>query len=81
MHIDMPTRDDVERLAAARDPHSVTVYLSTSSVPGHSEDNQSRARSLFSSAVEQLRDGGKNDAVVGDRNVPRRAAGIPGVLV
>ena len=26
MHIDMPTRYDVERLAAARDPHSVTVY-------------------------------------------------------
>lgn len=64
MHIDMPTRDDVERLAAARDPHSVTVYLSTSSVPAHSEDNQSRARSLFSSAVEQLREAGSNDAVV-----------------
>ncbi|GAA2129643.1 MULTISPECIES: baeRF11 domain-containing protein [Arthrobacter] len=63
MHIDMPTRYDVERLAAARDPHSVTVYLSTSSVPAHSEDNQSRARSLFSSAVEQLRQGGNNDAV------------------
>ena len=27
MHIDMPTRYDVERLAAARDPRSVTVYL------------------------------------------------------
>lgn len=63
MHIDMPTRGDVERLAAARDPHSVTIYLSTSSIPAHSEDNQSRARSLFSAAAGQLREGGSDAAV------------------
>lgn len=63
MHIDMPTRGDLERLAAARDPHSVTVYLPTSSVPAHSEANQSRARALFDSAMEKLRDGGSSDSV------------------
>ncbi|MGP4032786.1 baeRF11 domain-containing protein [Pseudarthrobacter sp. 1C304] len=62
MHIDMPTRHDLERLAAARDPHSVTVYLPTSSVPADSEENQTRARSLFGSAVELLRTRGHKDA-------------------
>ena len=62
MHIDMPTRYDLERLAAARDPHSVTVYLPTSSVPADSEENQTRARSLFGSAIELLRTRGNKEA-------------------
>lgn len=63
MHIDMPTRYDLERLAAARDPHSVTVYLSTSSVPADSEKNQTKARSLFGSAIKQLQEGGGKESV------------------
>lgn len=63
MHIDMPTRFDVERLAAARDPYSVSIYLSTSSVPADSEKNQSRARALFASAIDQLREGGGKESV------------------
>ena len=62
MHIDMPTRYDLERLAAARDPHSVTVYLPTSSVPADSEENQTRARSLFGSAIDLLRTRGTKEA-------------------
>ncbi|WP_024365951.1 hypothetical protein [Arthrobacter sp. TB 26] len=63
MHIDMPTRYDLERLAAARDPHSVTVYLPTSTVPADSEENQTRARSLFGSALELLRAGANKDSL------------------
>ena len=63
MHIDMPTRYDLERLAAARDPHSVSVYLSTSSVPADSEKNQTKARSLFGTAISRLREGGGKDSV------------------
>ena len=63
MHIDMPTRYDLERLAAARDPHSVSVYLSTSSVPADSEKNQTRARSLFGTAISRLREGGGKESV------------------
>lgn len=63
MHIDMPTQNDVERLAAARDPHSVTVYLPTSHVPAHSEANRAKARGLFGAAVKELRGRGSSEAV------------------
>ncbi|MFZ4896489.1 hypothetical protein ACL9RL_18765 [Plantibacter sp. Mn2098] len=56
MHIDMPTRSDVERLAAGRDPLSITVYLPTSPVPAHDEENRLRARALFDQAIARVRD-------------------------
>ena len=81
MHIDMPTRYDLERLAAARDPHSVTIYLSTSSVPADSEKNQTKARSLFGSAIKQLQDGGRQGIRRRHRSVSQRTVGGSGVLV
>ncbi|MCB0885049.1 MAG: hypothetical protein KDB34_09965, partial [Propionibacteriaceae bacterium] len=59
MHIDMPTRADIERLAAARDALSISVYLPTSPIPVNDEENRLRARALFDEAigrVEQLTD-------------------------
>jgi len=59
VHIDMPSRADIERLAAARDDLSITVYLPTSPIPVNDEENRLRARALFDEAisrVEQLAD-------------------------
>ncbi|WP_336642386.1 hypothetical protein [Microbacterium sp. MMO-56] len=54
MQIDMPTRADIERLAAARDPLSISIYLPTSQVPAHDEENRLRARALFEQAIERV---------------------------
>lgn len=50
----MPTRADIERLAAARDPLSISIYLPTSQVPAHDEENRLRARALFEQAIERV---------------------------
>lgn len=55
MHIDMPTRTDIERLAAARDPLSVSVYLPTSTPPD-AEHDQLRARNLVDEALTTVRE-------------------------
>lgn len=54
MHFDMPSRTDIERIAAARDALSVSIYMPTSPIPAHSEENRLRARGLFDSAMEQI---------------------------
>lgn len=56
MHIDMPTRNDIERLAALRDPLSVSVYLPTSTLPGDTELNRLKARALFDEAIATIRE-------------------------
>ena len=56
MHIDLPTRSDIERLAAARESCCVSVYLPTSTAPVDSESNQLRARTLFKTAVGLVRE-------------------------
>lgn len=56
MHIDLPTRSDIERLASARESCCVSIYLPTSTVPVDSESNQLRARALFKTAVGQVRE-------------------------
>lgn len=55
MHIDMPTRNDIERIAAARDDLSVSIYMPTNPVFAHGEENRLRARGLFDSAIERVK--------------------------
>lgn len=56
MHIDTPTRSDIERLAAAREQFSISVYLPTSPVPAHDEENRLRARGLFDQAIARVKE-------------------------
>lgn len=56
MHIDMPSSADVQRLAAARQPLSITIYLPTSHVSNDSEKNLLQARELFDTALTQIRE-------------------------
>lgn len=50
----MPTRNDIERIAAARDELSVSIYMPTNPIPAHAEENRLRARGLFDSAIERV---------------------------
>ncbi|WP_220700649.1 hypothetical protein [Mycetocola tolaasinivorans] len=54
MHIDMPTPTDIERIAAARENLSVSIYMPTNPIPAHAEENRLRARGLFESALERV---------------------------
>lgn len=56
MHLVIPTRADVERLASARDQFSVTIYLTTSTLPTDTELNQLRARTLVEDAIARVRE-------------------------
>lgn len=56
MHIDMPTRTDIERLAAARDPLSISIFLPTSPLPTDDEENRLRARALFDQAIDRVKE-------------------------
>lgn len=54
MHIDLPTGRDVERLAAARDPLSVTIYLPTDPASRDLKLNRLRMRELVDPAIAAL---------------------------
>lgn len=55
MHIDMPTRTEIERLAAGRDPLSVSIYLPTSTPPD-AEHDRLQARALVDQALVTVRE-------------------------
>lgn len=56
MHFDIPSRSDIEFLAAARRDVAVSIYLPTSPIPAQAEENRLRARSLIDEAVQHLHD-------------------------
>ena len=64
MHIDMPSDADVKRIAEARHPLSVSVYLATSTQPSEVDANRLRARALFEAAIDRARALGAADADV-----------------
>lgn len=63
MYIDMPTRTDIERIAAARDEVCVSVYLPTNPAAHSTEHDLLRARALFDRALEQVRGIADKDVV------------------
>ena len=56
MHTDIPTRGDIEQLINVREPHCVSIYLSTSPVTRESEAARIEFRNLSAGAVQQLHD-------------------------
>ncbi|GAA3586214.1 hypothetical protein GCM10022198_06920 [Klugiella xanthotipulae] len=58
LHIDIPTRADIEKLATARDLVSVSLYLRTSPRPTESDAARIELKNLASAAVDQLREAG-----------------------
>ena len=62
MHTDIPTRAEIERLLAAREPCCVSIYLPTSPIPQEAQADRIELKNLAAAAVEQL-DGAERGAV------------------
>jgi hypothetical protein len=58
LHTDIPTRDDVDTLAAARHHPCVSIYLSTSPLPQDAEKARMELKNRLTEAAQQLRDAG-----------------------
>jgi hypothetical protein len=58
LHTDIPTRDDVDTLAAARHHPCVSIYLSTSPLPQDAEKARMELKNRLAEAAQQLRDAG-----------------------
>ena len=77
LHTDIPTAADIERLASARDEHSVSIYLPTSPVTPDTETARLELRNAADNAAKQLSEAGASrqdveaitahvDALIGD---------------
>lgn len=60
LHTDIPTRDDIVRLATARDRISVSVYLPTSPNPNDTEASRMSLKHRLFEAVTQLEAAGED---------------------
>lgn len=58
LHVDIPTRTELESLLDARAPGSVSIYLPTTPVSTEVEASRIELKNLATAAVEQLRRGG-----------------------
>ena len=60
LHTDIPTRDDIARLATARDRISVTIYLPTSQNPNDTESARMALKHRLFEVVKQLEAAGED---------------------
>jgi len=58
LHTDIPTRDDVDALAAVREHPCVSIYLSTTPLPKDADMARVELKNQVSQAVQQLRAAG-----------------------
>ncbi|MFB2530974.1 hypothetical protein ACEYYB_10140 [Paracoccus sp. p4-l81] len=58
LHLDIPTRDQINRLTAARAEPSVTIYLPTTPLTQHIDQSRIELKNLRKEAVEQLQAAG-----------------------
>jgi len=64
LHTDIPTRDDVDALAAVREHPCVSIYLSTSPLPQEADMARVELKNLLSEAVAQLRAAGTDRRLI-----------------
>ncbi len=55
LHVDIPTREDLERLITARGPACVTIYVPTTPVTSEADGDRIALGNLARDALEQLR--------------------------
>ena len=58
LHVDIPTRTDIEHLIAIRAPACVSIYLPTSPVTQHAQADRIELKNLARTALDQLREHG-----------------------
>jgi hypothetical protein len=66
LHTDIPTRSDLERLLAARDPCCVSIYLPTSPITQDAQADRIELKNLAAAATEQLQAVGADRRAVSD---------------
>ena len=66
LHTDIPTRAELERLVAARDPLSVSVYLSTSPITQDAQADRIELKNLAAEATRQLEELGAERRAAAD---------------
>jgi hypothetical protein len=64
LHTDIPTRDDVDTLAAVRHHPCVSIYLSTSPLPQDAEKARMELKNRLAEAAQQLRDAGTGKGAI-----------------
>jgi hypothetical protein len=64
LHTDIPTRSEVERLLATRDPACVSIYLATSPLTHDAQADRIQLKNLAGEAVGQLESAGADRRVV-----------------
>lgn len=64
LHTDIPTRNDVDTLAAVRRHPCVSIYLSTTPLPQDSEKARVELKNGLTEAVQQLRDAGTDKGAI-----------------
>jgi hypothetical protein len=64
MRTDIPSRGDVETLAAIRDPGCVSIYIPTSTKPTESERARIELKNRVRSATDHLKAAGATDSLV-----------------
>ena len=58
LHIDLPTRDEIERLAAFRGSPAVSLYLPTTRLAQNSQGDRIELKNLLKSALNEVEGGG-----------------------
>ncbi|ASR37194.1 hypothetical protein BAY61_21810 [Prauserella marina] len=66
LHTDIPTRDQLERLLAARDQVSVSIYVPTSSLTQQARAGRIELKNLAAEAIRQLTDADADRRAVAD---------------
>jgi len=64
LHVDIPTRADIERLIAVRSPACVSIYVPTTPVTPHGEKSRIELKNQCVAAVGQLRDKGVDKRLI-----------------
>jgi hypothetical protein len=64
LHVDMPTRSDLERLITRREPACVSLYLPTTPLTQEAQADRIALGNLARDAIEQLRAGGRDAASI-----------------
>lgn len=64
LHVDMPTRSDLERLITHREPACVSIYLPTTPLTQDAQADRIALKNLAAEAASQLRAGGHGERPV-----------------
>jgi Bacterial archaeo-eukaryotic release factor family 11 len=66
LHIDIPTRSELERLLTTREASCVSIYLPTSPIPQEAQADRIELKNLSADAIEQMEAAGVDRGAVSE---------------